>query len=289
MWREGESRILRLFGSNRRLQLEGKPILVTGAARGLGKQLALRLAGVEKADLVLVDQNGGALRATAREVEETSSSRVAVVELDLLKKDCAPELAARVEGMEIFGLINNAGLTFYGETRAAHMDRQRAIIDLDFRVVVELSLLFLRRFQRQGAGFILNVTSLGAFAPVPYQAVYGASKSAVQLFTECLYAENRYRSIVISTFAPSGIITEMIKESGLTRHMEKHLYSYVTPEQAAETVVRGLKKGKRLIIPGVINKLLYLLMSFLPRGILIALTARIFRHEKYREADTPQG
>ena len=204
------------------------------------------------------------------------------------KRDREGELfGSIVEGIEVFGLINNAGLTFYGETRAVHMERQRAIIDLDFRVVVELSLLFLRRFQRQGAGFILNVTSLGAFAPVPYQAVYGASKSAVQLFTECLYAENRHPGLVISTFAPSGIITDMITESGLTRHMEAHLYSYVTPERAAEIVIQGLKKGKRLIIPGVINKVLYVFMSVLPRGILIALTTRIFLHDKYRVSGRP--
>ena len=267
----------------RRLRLEGKTVLITGAARGLGKHLAVYLATVEKANLVLVDRNGPGLRVAAREIE--GHGEVTVIRCDLLEDGSVKSLFEMVRELDVFGLINNAGLTYFGETDAAELPRFESIIDLDFKVVVELSLLFLAGFKRKGGGFILNITSLAAFSPVPYQAVYAASKCAVQSFTESIYAENRGSPIVISTFAPSGIVTEMITDAKLTRHMEKHLYSYVTPEHAARFAVKALKRGKRLIIPGLANKLLYVFMSVLPRTILIILTRRIYRHDKYRIVD----
>jgi hypothetical protein len=141
--------------------------------------------------------------------------------------------------------------------------------------------LFLSRFRQEGEGFILNVTSLASFAPIPCQAVYAAAKAAAQSFSESLRQENRGGPVVISTFAPSGIVTQMIGESGLTRHMNRHRYSYCTPEDAAAVVIRGLKRGKRLIIPGLLNRLIYLLMNLLPRSLVVRLAGRIYDYARY--------
>jgi short-subunit dehydrogenase len=64
--------------------------------------------------------------------------------------------------------------------------------------------------------------------------------------------------------------------------MEKHRFSYVDTERAAREIVRGVKRGKRLIIPGAMNKLIYRVMDMLPRRILVVLAEKIFRYEKYR-------
>lgn len=267
------------------LSLNGKTVLVTGAARGLGKQLALHLATVEGANLILVDKNLKGLQKVVEEIGEPRSAKIKIIFKDLLDEDGPRSLLDDLGNEEVFGLVNNAGLTYYGETEASHLDLFRSIINLDFRVVVELSLLFLSRFKAKGEGFILNVTSLASFVPIPYQAVYSAAKGAAQSFSECLYQENRGCPVIISTFAPSGIVTDMIEESGLTGHMRKHRYSYVSPERAARELIRGLKQGKRLIIPGLINRLIYMLMNLLPRRILIALAKGIYKYEKYRRSD----
>ena len=159
----------------RKLTLNGRTVLVTGAARGLGRQLALGLGVGEGSNLILVDRN------------------------------------------------------------------ERG---LDFHLVVELSLLFLSRFKEKGEGFICNITSLGSFVPIPYQAFYAAAKAAAQSFSESLLLENRKGPVMISTVAPSGILTDMIVESGLTNHMRTHRYSYLSAADAAGQVIRGMKRGK---------------------------------------------
>ena len=269
----------------KKLALSGRNVLITGAARGLGKQLAISLATVEGANLILVSRDVAGLNNLVEEINSRCSVKTRIIVKDLLTEHSAKTLYDEIKDDDIFGLVNNAGLTYYGETESSNLDLFRSIINLDFRVVVELSLLFLSRFKAKGEGFILNVTSLASFVPIPYQAVYAAAKGAAQSFSECLYQENRGSPVIISTFAPSGIITDMIEESGLTGHMHKHRYSYVSPERAATEAVRGLKRRKRLIIPGLTNRLIYVFMNLLPRRILIALARGIYKYDKYRGSD----
>jgi short-subunit dehydrogenase len=73
----------------------------------------------------------------------------------------------------------------------------------------------------------------------------------------------------------------MIGDAGLTSHMHKHGYSYLGPEEAARQVVEGLKRGKRLIIPGGFNRLIYLLGSILPRRLVVRLAGNIYNYSKY--------
>ncbi len=264
-----------------RVSLCGRTVLVTGAARGLGRGLALRLGMEEGSNLVLVDRDAGGLHTLAAEIGARSSVTVRTVVKDLLEDNCAQYLFDELEDEDIYGLVNNAGLTYYGPTEAAPLELYRSIIDLDFRLVVELSLLFLSRFKEKGGGFILNITSLGSFVPIPYQALYAAAKGAAQSFSESLSLENRREPVVICTMAPSGMVTDMITESGLTLHMNRHRYSYLSAEDAAERAIRGLKRGRRLIIPGFINRLIYLAINLLPRNLLLRLAGKIYDYDRY--------
>jgi len=268
-----------------RPHLENRTVVLTGGAGGLGRQLALQLARVEKANLVLVDRNEEGLRALAGEIGNICSSQVTTIAGDLLCEKAPRQIFAELAETEVYGLINNAGITYYGETAAEELQKFISIIEIDFRVVVELSLLFLSRFQRAGEGFILNVTSLAAFLPIPYQAVYAAAKAAAQNFTECLRAENRCPRLLIATFAPSGLATDMVTEAGLTRHMEKHRYSYLSPRLAARAALAGLKRGRRVIVPGLFNRVLYALLQVIPRRILLALAKSIYRCDRYQASD----
>ena len=269
----------------RKLSLSGRKVLITGAARGLGKQIAVHLAKNEGANLVLVGRNPVSLNDLGEEISKRCFVKTRIMVKDLLAEHSAQSLYDELKDDDIYGLVNNAGLTYYGESDASHIDLFRSIINLDFRLVVELSLLFFSKFKAEGEGFILNVTSLASFAPIPYQAVYAAAKGAAQSFTECLYQENRGCPVFISTFAPAGILTDMIHKSGLTLHMERYRHFYLTPESAARAVIRGLKRGKRLIIPGLMNRLIYLFMNVLPRHILVRMAGKIYNYEKYRTSD----
>jgi short-subunit dehydrogenase len=265
--------------------LRGRTILITGATRGLGRQLALALAENEGANLILVGRDEKRLNQLVGEIDRRCSVRTRIVVKDLLEKQSAYSLFKELEHEEIFGLVNNAGMTYYGPTESSQLDLFGSIIELDFRRVVELTLLFFDRMKAKSQGFILNVTSLASFAPIPYQSIYSAAKAATQAFSECLYQENRDHPVLISTFAPSGMATDMIERAGLTRHMEKHRFSYVETQRAAREIIKGIKRGKRLIIPGFINRLIYRLVDVAPRRMLVALAEKIFSYEKYRIQD----
>ena len=264
-----------------RVSLSGRNVLITGAARGLGRALALHLGVREGAKLILVDQDEPGLDRLAEQIGSQQPGAVRVLVRDLLETDCARSLFDELEATDVHGLVNNAGLTYFGPTEDGQLDRYRSIIELDFRLVVELSLLFLSRFKQRGGGFICNVTSLGSFVPIPYQAIYAAAKAAAQSFSESLSVENRGGAVTICSVAPSGIVTDMIAEAGLTGHMNSHRFSYLSPEEAARQVIRGLKRGKRLIIPGFINRLIYLGINILPRKLLLGLAGRIYDYDKY--------
>lgn len=266
-----------------KVSLSGRTVLITGAARGLGRALALGLGVREGSNLILVDRDEPGLERVAEQIGTRSSVTVRILVRDLLEEDCARSLFDVLESVDVYGLLNNAGLTCFGPTEVSQLDRYRSIIEMDFRLVVELSLLFLSRFTQRGGGFICNVTSLGSFVPIPYQAIYAAAKGAAQSFSESLYQENRGGAVTISTVAPSGIVTDMIAEAGLAGHMNAHRFSYLSPEEAARQVIRGLKRGKRLIIPGFINRLIYLAINILPRNLLLGLAGRIYDYGKYGE------
>jgi short-subunit dehydrogenase len=266
-----------------KVSLRGRTVLITGAARGLGRALALDLGAREGSDLVLVDRDEPGLKQLAGQIGKQSSGKVRILVRDLLQKNCAQSLFEELESVDVHGLVNNAGLTFFGPTEFSQLERYRAIIELDFRLVVELTLLFLSRFQRRGGGFICNVTSLGSFIPIPFQAVYAAAKGAAQSFSESLYHENRRGTVTICTVSPSGIASDMIAEAGLARHMRAHRFSYLGPEEAARQVIRGLKRGRRLIIPGFVNRLIYLAIDVLPRNLLLGLAGRVYDYDKYGE------
>ena len=265
-----------------KMNLQERTVLITGASRGLGRQLALALAEYEGANLILVGRDEGRLRALVHDIGKRSTSRTRIVVKDLLAEDGARSLFNETKNEAIFGLVNNAGLTYYGPTEAASLDQFKSIIELDFRRVVELTLLFFDKLQEGSQGFILNVTSLASFVPIPYQSIYSAAKAATQVFSECLYQEKSKSGVLISTFAPSGMDTDMIRTGELTRHMQTHRFSYTDTERAAKVIIKGLKRGKRLIIPGALNRLLYHILDLVPRRVLIPLAGKIYDYEKYR-------
>ena len=264
-----------------KVSLSGRTVLITGAARGLGRALAVGLGVGEGSNLILVDRDEPGLERLTERIRAQSDATVRTLAKDLLEKNCAQHLFDELSDTDVYGLVNNAGLTSFGPTGAAQLDLYRSIIELDFRLVVELSLLFLSRFRESGGGFICNVTSLGSFVPIPCQAVYAAAKGATQSFSESLSLENRCGVVTICTVAPSGIVTDMITEAGLTRHMQAHRFSYLSPQDAARQVISGLKRGKHLIIPGFINRLIYLAINLLPRHLLLRLAGKIYDYNRF--------
>ncbi len=264
-----------------RISFENKLVVITGAASGLGRELAKRMAVVEKADLIVADRLADRLETLKTEIEAACHSKVRTVCVDLGTVDGARILVEKaLAAGDVYALINCAGITFFEKTLDRPYAAYRELLQVNCLTILETTTAFFGHFLKKGEGAILNITSLAGFVTVPYQNFYAATKHAVQTFSEGLSAEYRKSGVVICTFAPGGIATEMIAKSGLDKHFGKNNPGLLPPAKAAEIAIRGFKKGKLINVPGLTSKAVVFLQRCLPRKTVIRGAARIYAPKK---------
>jgi len=262
-----------------KLNFNNKWILVTGASSGLGRAMALQLAQKDQANLVISARRKDRLEELKKEVESSTSSSVKIIPADLGNPEDVENLFNETvqKVPELFGIINNAGFTYYGKTDTAHLETFQKIMEVNFNAIMVLTLRFLEWFKEKGEGAILNVTSETAFLPIPYQLVYSASKHAAQAFTEGLRMENSDSKVVISIFAPGGIATEMLQLSGLDKKHGMDSPFNMNVNKCAKLGLKTLKKKKFYSVPGLTNKLTVFLLRFFPRKLIAAVAKMIYQ------------
>jgi uncharacterized protein len=247
--------------------------VITGASAGIGSELA-KVFARNGHRLVLVARRKDKLDALADEIATSGQKRPDVVSLDLSVAGSAEilyrELVAR--NLEAGAIVNNAGFGLTG--RAAELDRaeQLAMIDLNVRALTELSLAFVDSLARHKGG-ILNVASLASFLPAPGMAVYYATKAYVLSFSEALHRELRKKGVRVTVLCPGPVPTEFQARAGLTvsrrgGHLE------LSASEVAEAGYRGFAAGKRLVVPGRLNKLVPFLPRIFPRALILAMSDR---------------
>jgi short-subunit dehydrogenase len=247
--------------------------LITGASAGIGAALT-RVFAKNGHETFLVARRGERLSALADEIAGQGQPRPSVLALDLVGegavKRVAEELAAR--GLEPQYLINNAGFGLLGV--AAELDRaeQLTMIDLNVRVLAELSLAFVDSLSRHRGG-ILNLGSVASFLPGPGMAVYYASKAFVLSFSEALHQELASRDIRVTTLCPGPVPTEFQARAGIKNIAGSGLLN-VSAEDVAAAGYAALTQGRRVMVPGLANKLVTMLPRILPRGFFLREVAR---------------
>ncbi|MDD3480706.1 MAG: SDR family NAD(P)-dependent oxidoreductase [Patescibacteria group bacterium] len=227
--------------------LKDNKFLVTGAASGIGKALVLALIE-QGASVVALDLNQEALLALEK---ETDKKKLKTKVLDITDKKATTEIAT--EYMDIDGIINNAGI-IQPFLRVGELDYKaiERVMQVNFYGTLYLTKAFLPHLLKRPEGYIINVSSMGGFLPVPGQGIYGASKAAVKLFTEALYAELRDTNVHVSIVFPGATNTNITKNSNVTAPKDTTAtnYSLTSPEEAARKIIRGILKNKSRIFTG---------------------------------------
>jgi short-subunit dehydrogenase len=240
-------------------------VVVTGASSGIGRAMVTTFA--RKGHPVLaVARREERLLALCREMAEEHAAPVACLDLDITSPG-APQ-ALLEEAVRVFGkghvLINNAGMSPYQEFYELNTMHLCQIIALNIRSLTELCHLFMPHMLTHGEpSHVVNVGSVGSYAPLPKFSVYTGSKHYVRVFTNLLYHECRGTNIRVSGLYPGGTLTEFPKLAGqqIKAFARK---SMLTPEQVAEKAYPAILMGKRVIIPGALNKLAALMGKLLP-------------------------
>src|SRR5215470_11036403 len=246
--------------------------LITGASAGIGTALAHEFAR-HGHELVLVARREQALNALADAIAATGAPRPTVLRMDVARVDAARDIGEALarRGLEPEIVVNNAGFGLFGAAAEVSRADQLAMIDLNVRALTDLSLAFVDSLERRRGG-ILNVASVAGFLPGPGMAVYYASKAYVVSFSEALHHELKPRGVRVTVLCPGPVPTEFQARAGmpdltfpplLTRH----------PARVARDGYRGLKEGRRMVIPGSTNKVVAAIARFAPRALILELAA----------------
>jgi short-subunit dehydrogenase len=252
--------------------------LITGASGGIGEELAVVAAKAGRS-LVLVARSAEGLSRVAERIAALGVARPKTVALDLADTGAADRLADRLaeQSLTVAELVNNAGYGLVGAVATLDRKEQVGIVDLNIRALTDLTLRFLPDIL-QARGGILNVASTAAFQPGPNMAIYYASKSYVLSFTEALAYELRGR-VRVSALCPGPVPTGFQKRSNMGKTRLSRLPG-MAPARVADIGWRGFVAGKRVVIPGFLNKMTAFFGPRVPRAAVLAMAAYLASHRR---------
>ena len=230
--------------------LNNKILVVTGAGSGIGKELVLALLKKD-AKVVAVDLRQESLNILKKEVGEDKN--LITQALDISDKTAVEKLAKELSDIDV--LINNAGIIqpFKKVNDLEYVDIEK-VMNVNFWGTLYMTKAFLPDLLKRPEAYIANVSSMGGFLPVPGQSVYGASKAAVKLFTEGLYAELLDTNVGVSIIFPGATATNITKNSGVEapkvsdEQMKK--FKALPAGEAARLIIEGIENNKPQIFLG---------------------------------------
>ncbi len=232
------------------MKVKNKTIVVTGGGGGMGRELVLALLN-KGANVIAIDINDQALDETSK-IAGYNNTNLSCFRLDITNKSAVEEkvnLMFEKVGT-IDGIINNAGIIqpFIGVNDLAY-DKIERVFNVNFWGTLHLTKALLPHLLTRPEAHIVNVSSMGGFMSFPTQTIYGASKAAVKLFTEGLFAEMRETNVKVTVVHPGAVATNITKNSGLEGPKVEEGSSSnenmaLSPSKAAGLIIRAMEKNK---------------------------------------------
>lgn len=254
--------------------LAGASVLVTGASSGIGEAFAYSLAQ-RGANLILTARSEDKLGQLANVLREKYRVSVHVFPVDLGQPDAPRQLFDRIiaGGLVVDILINNAGFGRWANFLGEELDTYEQMLALNINVLVKLTYLCAPAMLARGKGGIINVASTAAFQPIPYVAVYSASKAFVLSFTEALAGEYQGSGVHFLALCPGNTATNF----AAIANANAEGMPAATPADVAEAGLQAFVQGKSYHIHGRTNYLTSLLPRVLSRSAVIRIVAGMFK------------
>jgi uncharacterized protein len=223
---------------------------------------------------------GRNLDALCTDLSRQFGIRAWYYETDLTDKSEIIRLVADVlENHRVNFLVNNAGAggtVAFDNTSLEYLDN---IIQLNIRALSMLTRMLIPELKSHPKAFILNISSMAAFSPIPYKTVYPASKAFVTSFSRSLNRELRGTSIRVAAVHPGPILTNPDVTLRIIRQGAAGKVGLLKASEIARIAVNGIRKGKEVIVPGIGNKLSLLLIRIVPEQIRLNVVSKVIRRE----------
>ena len=289
---------------------KNKVALITGAGSGIGRALAIQLAE-SGCNLALVDWNEETLKETEEIVRKKNVS-VSLHPFDLREKEKIESLPDEIIEIhnQIDVVINNAGLSIIGTVDEVDEEDWNYGVDILLNAVIQMSTVFLPYLQKRPEAAIVNVSSIFGLFSVPKQSIYNVGKFGVKAFTESLslememsespvevycvfpghigtniYSSSRFKSFEADDAGAAifGAKASTIEEAG-TQFKQNAPSS---PEFAAKTILKNIKKRNKRILIGFDAKFYDLMSRLFPKNFLkiiwiLPFLRGIFKPKKYK-------
>ena len=232
--------------------------LVTGASSGIGREIA-RILASQGAELIICARRQTELEELATELNEKHGTESQIIISDLSTEEGVNQLIKEAGEVDI--LVNNAGFGTSGKHTKVDIDRQLQMIDLNIRGLTQLSHAYAKKMKRGNR--ILNVASVAGFIPIPSMAVYAATKAYVLSFSRSLHAELKKDGIIVTALCPGYVPSGFQEVAGIDQSRIGSFGS-TSAEATARSAVRAMRKNRREVVAGWINKPFPLILRTAP-------------------------
>jgi NADP-dependent 3-hydroxy acid dehydrogenase YdfG len=253
------------------MNIKDNVFVITGAGNGIGRAIALEILAmggeVAGCDIKLED-----LKQT-KSLAGDLGEKMSVFELDITdtqKVADFPSLVIEKHG-KVDGLLNVAGIIQpFIKFMDLPIEKINQVMNVNFNGTLHMIRAFLPHLlNNKTKASIVNISSMAGFVPFPRQSIYGASKGALKMLSEGLYAELKDTNVTVSVVSPGGVATDIIINSKLemknSDSKKSKSYKLLTPKQAAEIVVDTIVKEKFKVVAGKDAKSMDILYRISPK------------------------
>lgn len=257
--------------------LHGHTAVVTGASSGIGLQFCHRLAE-RGCNLIMISNEAEALKNAALGLSDCYGIRAQDLCLDLTITEAAAQVAQYLDinAPEADIMINNAGIFSFRLLTDMTQKRTDCFIDLHVRAVTDLSRLMTSRWRQRGCrGWLLNMSSMSCWMPMPGLSMYAATKAYIRVLSRSLHYEMRDYGISVCVACPGGIATDLFGLPPKLQRLAVRIGALDTPEAFTRKALRRLFAGRRQYINGLLNRLSILAVGLTPTPVRMLVKHRL--------------
>lgn len=250
--------------------------LITGGSAGIGVELA-RVFAANKFNLILVARNEARLNQIADELRGKHGIETKTLVKDLSLASAPQEIFDTLHDTPVSVLVNNAGFGWRGTF--TECDLQKTALDMmhvNMDSLVALTRLFVPPMLARKSGRVMNVASTAAFQPGPFSNIYFATKAFVLSFSQALSEELNGAGVTVTALCPGPTRTEFFERAGMQQFRKEAFM--MDARVVAEIGFRGAMRGKRVVVPGAMNKLSATLAGFVPARFSARIVRKLNGH-----------
>lgn len=277
------------------MDIQGKKILITGAASGIGKATALAMAG-RGARLFITDINSEGLEQTRREIEGAGGEVCLSMPLDISDYEAVRRLADEVHAGygSLDVLANVAGVALFSQVEDMTHDQWERIVNVNLWGPYHAIECFVPAMVRDGkGGHVLTVSSTAGIVGLPWHVAYAGTKHALVGSSEVLRYDLMKHGIGVSVVLPGAVNTGLVKtvvinadEDACARGRKLFSRHAISPEKVAALIIGAIEKNRYMVITTLDIKLLYLLKRVFPPAYDLVMRIMTWLVDKVLTRDT---